>query len=334
MATSTGNKQHVLIGGGTGFIGQELTRALRQRGDRVTLISRSPGRERITWEDVRLHGISDADVVVNLAGQHILDLRHRWTEAYKAELINSRVETTGLLVHAMRANPPKLFISTSGKCFYGTQSLGVSDTYPELDEYAAPMGRDFPSDLVQRWEQAAVEVDRDQTRHVMLRIGIVLAAATNTAGSPKPKSPTCASRPFSRGVFPLLTRLFAAGLGARFGHGAQPFPWVHLDDVVRLMLRAIDDQHMHGRYNAVSPGIVDNDTFTRALARKLGRSRPLTIPPWLVRQVVGDERASILLQGQKVIPKRTLASGFLFRFASLESALERLVDVDIRGEAA
>src|SRR5882724_4045806 len=116
-------QRHVVIGGGSGFIGSALSAAARARGDTVTLISRTAGPGRITWEDLAEHGLPACDAVVNLAGRHILDLTRRWDAAYRDEVISSRVETTKRLVTALNQSPspPEVFVSTAGKCFYGTR---------------------------------------------------------------------------------------------------------------------------------------------------------------------------------------------------------------------
>jgi NAD dependent epimerase/dehydratase family enzyme len=114
--------------------------------------------------------------MVNLAGHHILNLSRRWNAAYRAEVISSRVETTKQLVKAMNASahPPKVFVSTASKCFYGTREIEAAEAYPELDEDFRPTGLDFPAELVSLWEAAAEGVDQSRIRHVKLRIGIVL----------------------------------------------------------------------------------------------------------------------------------------------------------------
>jgi uncharacterized protein len=167
---------HVIIGGGSGFIGTALTKALRERGDRVTLISRNNGQDRITWEELAKKGLPECDAVVNLAGQHILNLGRRWNDAYRDEVLSSRIKTTKVLVNCINdsSKPPEVFISTAGKCFYGTRELNSSEAIPELDEDSAPMGMDFPAELVAQWEAAAAGVDTSRVRHVKLRIGVVL----------------------------------------------------------------------------------------------------------------------------------------------------------------
>jgi uncharacterized protein len=103
------------------------------------------------------------------------------------------------------------------------------------------------------------------------------------------------------------------------------FPWVHIDDMVGVLLHVIDRHETHGRYNAVAPGIVDNAAFTKAFAAKLGRRVVWSVPEWLVRFIVGDERSSILLKGQLVRPKRTLEAGYVFQYPDIDKALSHLV---------
>lgn len=310
--------KHIIIGGGSGFVGQALTRALRARGDRVTLISRSPGPARMTWDDVAASGLPACDVVVNLAGKHILDLRRPWTSAYRDEVVRSRVETTRSLVSAINAmaHPPSLFLSTAGKCFYGSQAFRSAESYDDIDEYSAPVGVDYPASLVRLWEDAADGVDTQRVRHVKLRLGIVLAA--EEPGRKK-------RRPGERGIFPLLQRAFRRGLVVSFGSGVQPFPWVHIDDVVGLALRVMDEDRLQGVFNAVAPGIVTNRTFTELLASKLHRRVLGHLPAWLVRSVVGSERSTILLLGQRVRPTRALEAGYRFNFQALGGCLDDLL---------
>jgi uncharacterized protein (TIGR01777 family) len=311
--------RHVVIGGGSGFIGSALAAALRARGDRVTLISRYSGPGRITWDDLSREGLPTCDAVVNLAGRHILDLRRRWTDAYREEVVRSRVDTTERLVAGMNASaaPPEVFVSVAGKCFYGTRELAAGEAYPELDEDSAPMGLDFPAELVRLWEAAAEGVDSARIRHVRLRIGIVLAG------------PTPGGRRWqvdrSRGILPIVAVPFRLGAGGAIGTGAQPFPWVHIDDMVGILLHVINRSGTSGRYNAVAPGIVTHRDFVEAVARQLRRRVPWTVPAWLVRAVVGTERSSILLEGQLIRPRRTLESGYVFRHPELEPALAQLL---------
>jgi hypothetical protein len=331
MTSSAGDRdgerrRHVVIGGGSGFIGSALTAALRARGDRVTLISRSEGEDRITWKQLEQQGLPRCDVVVNLAGKHILDLKRRWNAGYRDEVILSRVETTKQLVNAMNASPapPELFISTAGKCFYGTRELRAAEAYPELDEDSQPMGLDFPAELVWQWEAAAAGVDATRIRHVKLRIGVVLGKVARKS---------LLGRLWrigrARGFLPIIRLPFCLGLGAVIGTGTQPLPWVHIEDMVGILLYVIDRPETHGRYNAVAPGIVTNRQFIESFARRLRRPVLWSVPESLVSLLVGAERSSILLRGQLVRPKRTLESGYVFRYPQLAPALEDLVQVTI-----
>jgi uncharacterized protein (TIGR01777 family) len=248
----------------------------------------------------------------------------RWNDAYRAEVIRSRVETTRTLVRAINASPdpPEVFVSTAGKCFYGTREIDAAEAHPELDEDSAPMGLDFPAELVALWEQAAEGVEGTRVRHVRVRIGVVLGAVER--------------RSFlgrlwrigrSRGFLPIIRLPFCLGLGCVIGTGRQPFPWIHIDDMVGILLRAIDDPRMRDRYSAVAPGIVTNEAFTRAFAKRLRRPVLWSVPEWLVRALVGEERSSILLRGQLVRPRRTLEAGYVFRHPEIGGALDDLVKI-------
>lgn len=316
--------RHVVIGGGSGFIGSALTDALRARGDRVTLISREPGPERITWAGLERDGLPPCDAVVNLAGQHILDVRRRWNDAYRDEVVRSRVETTRKLVRAINesAAPPEVFVSTAGKCFYGTKELDAGEEHPELDEDSRPMGIDFPAELVGQWEAAADGIDASRVRHVKLRIGVVLGRVERKSHLGRLWQVGRA-----RGFLPIIRLPFCLGFGCVIGKGTQMLPWVHIDDMVGIILHALDDRTASGRYNAVSPGIVSNRDFIAAFAKRLRRPVLWSAPERLVRWIVGDERSSILLRGQLVRPKRTLASGYVFRYPELPGALADLVRI-------
>lgn len=314
--------KHVIIGGGSGFIGSALAQALRARGDRVTVLSRTAGDQRVTWKDLS-EGLPDCDAIVNLAGEHILQPGRRWNASYKNEVIASRTETTKQLVDAINASesPPAVFVSTAGKCFYGTQR-GATD-YPELDEDSDPMGVDFPAELVGQWEKAADHLS-EHVRHVRVRIGIVLG---------KMERGSLLGRLWrigrSRGLLPLIRLPFCFGLGARLGKGTQPFPWIHISDMVGILIRVIDDDTATGRFNAVAPGIVSNADFTEAFAKALNRPVVWSIPTWLIHWAVGPERASILVEGQNVVPKRTLALGYEFAYPNVKDAMEDLVEITI-----
>ncbi|MGH8529238.1 MAG: TIGR01777 family oxidoreductase [Nevskiales bacterium] len=315
---------HVLIGGGSGFIGSALAQQLRSRGDSVTIISRTPGPDRITWSDVRNGHVPPVDAVVNLAGQHILDPRRRWTEQYRDEVIRSRVETTSALVCALNgmSAPLSVFVSTAGKCFYGSAKVVPGQAYPELTEESEPTGIDFPAELVAQWEAAAEGIDTSRVRHARVRIGVVLGAVERKSLIGKLWRIGRA-----RGFLPIIRLPFCLGLGATLGHGRQPFPWIHIKDMVGVLTHVIDHPEASGRFNAVAPGIVSNKEFTYAFASRLRRPVVWSVPAWLIKRLVGIERASILLEGQNVKPRRTLELGYSFLFPDMGSALDDLVQI-------
>jgi hypothetical protein len=231
-----------------------------------------------------------------------------------------------MLVAALNgmSDPPEVFVSTAGKCFYGTGEIGQVKRYPELTEDSEPMGIDFPAELVALWEKAAETIDRQRIRHVRVRIGVVL-------GSVERKSNLGRFWRIgrARGFLPIIRLPFCLGLGAVIGHGNQPLPWIHIDDMVQVLLHVIDNRELTGRFNAVSPGIVSNRQFMESFAKHLRRPIVWSVPAWIVKSIVGSERASILLEGQNVKPKRTMETGFKFRYVDIDSALDDLVQITI-----
>ena len=318
--------KHIIIGGGSGFVGSGLTELLRARGDRVTWISRRSGTNCISWDELDREGLPDCDAVVNLAGEHILNPRRRWNDAYRDEVIQSRVKTTETLVRAINEseNPPEVFVSSAGKCFYGTQQMGTVTDYPELDETSEPMGVDFPAELVSVWEAAAEGIDSDRIRHVRVRLGVVLGAVHRESFAGRLWRIGTA-----RGFLPIIRLPFCLGLGPVIGSGNQPFPWIHVDDMSAILSFVIDRRELAGTFNAVSPGIVTHEVFVRAFARHLHRPITWRAPAWLIKAIVGPERSSILLEGQNVKPTRTLEAGYRFKFATTDCALDDLVKITI-----
>lgn len=179
-------------------------------------------------------------------------------------------------------------------------------------------------ELVRRWERAADHLDRTRIRHVRLRIGIVLGAVEREG---------LVSRLWrigrSRGFLPMIRLPFCLGLGAVLGTGRQPFPWIHIDDMVGILLHVIDDRAAIGRYNCVSAGLVESREFITTFARHLRRPVAWRARRPLVEALIGAERASILLEGQRVVPRRTLAQGYRFRFVTLDDAMSELVRITV-----
>jgi len=300
-----GALRQVVVAGGSGLVGRHLVAALSAAGVRVTVLSRSPraaglpaGVQARGWEDLP-GALEGADAVINLCGEGIAG--GRWTAARKQLLLESRVGPTERLVQAIAAAAagPGVLVNASAVGIYGAM-----DGRP-VDEGSAP-GKGFLAQLCRRWEAAAQAPAG--VRVVRLRLGVVLARD----GGALPRM-----------AFPV--RLYQ---GARLGGGQQGLSWIHVDDLVRLILEAAANPAYRGPVNAVSPMPVSNETFTRALARRLRRPM-LPVPAWItrtaLRALLGEMGQAMLLEGAYVYPRQAERLGFEFRFRRVEDALADLV---------
>lgn len=297
----------ILIGGGSGFIGQSLSRLLKSRGHQVTIISRQPGQQKITWADVSTKGLPPCDAVVNLAGENVLNPLRRWTEQFKQEVIASRIETTRTITQAISQSqsPPHTWVVVTGVGYYPpSQTQQYSENSPGGNT-------DFLSRLVRDWE-ATAELPGTEgepaTQLVKVRTGVVLGR--------------------NGGALPKMLWPFWLCLGGILGSGKQPFPWIHIEDLCRLVCHTIEQEgKVGGILNAVSPSSVTdtNADFTGALSKAMGRPAFLFTPGFAIQLLFGSDRAPMLLEGQRVVPQRTLQSGFSFLYTDLDSALSQLL---------
>ncbi|KAM8960632.1 epimerase family protein SDR39U1 [Pelodytes ibericus] len=300
----------VIIGGGSGFIGKSLVQLLNRRGHKVTIISRRPGERRITWEDVAKKGVPPCDAIVNLAGENVLNPLKRWTPQFKQEVISSRIETTRSLTQAISQleHPPRSWIVVTGVGFYPpSRTQQYTEDSPGGDA-------NFLACLVRDWEAAAQLPSKDHnptTQLVRLRLGVVLG--------------------HNGGAFPSLLRPFRLCLGGQVGSGKQPFPWIHIDDLCRLLCQTIEQEGRGGGIlNGVAPSSIadTNADFTQALSKALKRPAIMPTPAFAIEALFGKDRAVMLLEGQRVYPKRTLQSGFTFLYPDLDSALAQLLGLE------
>jgi hypothetical protein len=292
----------VLVTGATGFIGSALVRRLLARGDRVFVLTRDARQsEALFGESVRhVESLSvipretRIDAVVNLAGAPVLGLP--WTKGRRRALLHSRVELTNGLVDWMGSlqRAPSVLVSGSAIGFYGDRADAVLTEEVEA-------GRDFAAELCHRWEQAAKRAEAFKTRVVCLRIGLVL----DTDG----------------GALPMMVLPVRLGGGAILGSGAQWMSWIARNDLLRMIMNAIDDARWAGPVNAVAPEPVRHADFQRALARTLKRPLLLKVPAWALRFAMG-EMSSVLLNSQCVVPARALNLGFAYDTAWAGDALE------------
>ncbi|KAK3546762.1 hypothetical protein QTP70_035032, partial [Hemibagrus guttatus] len=297
-----------ILGGGSGFVGRELTKLLKVQGHEVTIISRQPGLGRVTWTEVESAGLPECDAVVNLAGENVLYPLRWWSESFRSAVFNSRINTTRTLTHSITSSqtPPRSWILVTG---VGCYKANVETLYTEDTEWTT---FDLWSQLLKEWEEAGQlpENTAKNTGQVVIRSGVVLGRG---GGAVKQMLPP-----------------FWLGLGGTLGSGDQPFPWIHVSDLTGIIAHSLDPTRVPASsqprvFNGVAPSLDTNRQFTRELARLLKRPTLLPVPEPVLRAVLGRERAALLTQGPRVAPKRTLESGYRFQYPDLTSALRQIL---------
>ena len=294
----------ILITGGTGLIGRHLIPCLLELGHQITVVTRTPDKarqilgSRVTlWkgleEQQNLDGI---DAVINLAGEPIAD--KRWSAEQKERLCQSRWGITQKLVDLIQVSdtPPAVLISGSATGYYG--DLGEVVVTEE-----EPPHNEFTHKLCARWEQIASSAESDHTRVCLLRTGVVLAA--------------------QGGILAKMLPPFKLGLGGPIGNGRQYLAWIHIDDMVNGILWLLDND-LSGPFNMVSPYPVRNERFAHALGLALDRPAILRVPATVIRLLMG-ESSVLVLGGQRALPKRIEAAGFVFRWYDLDEALGNIL---------
>ena len=295
---------HFLVTGGTGFIGRPLIEKLLARGDQITLLTRDFDKAKKMFNGaVNLIGsVKDSglevDGVINLAGAPIID--KRWTKKRKQVLKQSRVGITNDIIEWLKKCDKK------PECLISGSAIGYYGNYPEathLDEKASPR-QCFASELCREWESAAEPAEALGVRVCRVRTGVVLAK--------------------HGGALKRMLLPFSLGLGGKIASGNQWFSWIHLDDMVALLLYLVDTKAISGAVNATAPYPVNNFHFSRVLARML--KRPMLMPmPVLVAMLLFGEASELLLEGQQVVPKKLLDNGFEFTYPQLKMALENIL---------
>ena len=293
----------ILITGGTGLIGTRLSEMLIDLGYEVAHLSRqsSPYSHYKTFKwDIHKHYIDDnilnyADYIINLAGASVAD--GKWTPERKREIMDSRVKSTTLLRDCLREtqHQVKAFISASAVGIYG-------NTHNHLVTEESALGDDFLADVCKQWEAAAWQVRDLGIRTGILRIGVVLSD--------------------KGGALPQIAKPVKLMAGAPLGSGKQYMSWIHLDDLCRLFIQAIEDPQYQGVFNAVAPNPVTNQEFTKVLAHVM--HKPLTglkVPAIGLKLVLG-EMSEVVLEGQRVSANKVLHKGFTFEYSEVQGALE------------
>ena len=302
----------IVVTGATGFVGIKLGERLHALGDRIVVLARNPQKAnrqfpKEFFPNVEILGynplylgdwttaISGSDAVINLAGEPLAGVR--WTDQRKQEIRNSRIITTKVLVEAIAKADvkPQVLISGSAIGYYGNSLDKTFDEY----SYA---GNDFLANVCKDWEAAAEPVTGLGVRLVKLRTGIVLGIG---------------------GAIAKMLPIFQVGGGGKIGTGKQWFSWIHRDDLVELILFALTNAQVTGVLNGTSPQPVNNADFTIAFAKAIKRPAFLPVPAAALVLLFG-ESATVLLDGQRVLPHKAEINRFKFKYPNIDGALAQI----------
>lgn len=303
--------QRVVVTGATGLIGRAVCAQLVAHGYQVVVFSRNAEQARaavpraaeyVSWTPSEsgawAAALDGAYGVIHFAGAPIIG--KRWNEAYKRELRDSRIIGTRGLVNAMAAaqRRPRVFVSGSAIGYYGNRGD------EPLDESSRP-GNDFLAQLVVDWEAEAAKAEQHGIRTALIRTGIVL---DTEGGALKP-----------------LLLPFRLGVGGPVLPGSQYWSWIHLDDEVGLILKALEDDSMRGPINATAPEPQTNRDFSRTLGKVLNRPSLIPVPGFALNLLLGEVAEPLIVNGQRVLPKQAQQHGYVFKYPTLEPALRALL---------
>lgn len=299
--------ESVLITGGSGLIGRHLAGMLHDKGYTVSVLSRTDSRrsgiQTFLWNPFKgtidREALEKTDYIIHLAGAGIGD--KKWTTKRKQEIIDSRVKTAELIHKSALESGIKIkaFITISGINYYGT--LTAEKIFTEDD----PPADDFLGETCRLWEEAADAFSGPETRVVKIRTGIVLSG--------------------EGGVLARLMTPVRFGIGSPIGHGNQFVPWIHIDDLCGIFIKAIEDHSLSGAYNAAAPEMLTNRELMRKLADVLVKPYFFPAIPSFLMKLIFGEMAGILLEGSRVSVNKIISAGFRFRFPDLVNALKDLL---------
>jgi uncharacterized protein (TIGR01777 family) len=276
----------VAVFGGTGFIGEHLVNALKSKGWEVLVLDI---RKDSSWSSK----LKDCNAVVNLAGHPLF--KNRWNDNIKALIHDSRVEGTKKIVAALAGTSVKVLVNASAIGIYGSGEKDCDESSPLADNFLAR--------LCKNWEEEAMSARRlHGIRSVCVRIGVVLGKGG--------------------GALEQLLTPFKLGVGGTIGFtGSQSMSWVHVEDVVGIMIHSLENEKVVGPINATSPNIVSNKVFTKTLGKLLRRPTLFPIPVPALYLLLG-EVAEVVASGQRIHPNVAIQSGYTFKFANIETALQ------------
>lgn len=294
----------VLITGGSGLVGRKLTELLLANNIDVVWLSRHESKNApvstFVWD--YNSGVLDAKAmvgvthIVHLAGAGVFD--EKWTDAYKNEIMDSRVKSAKLLLN--KATPDlKAYVSASAIGWYGADHGNTLLT--EKD----PNGGGFLAEVTKHWEDQADKFSEENCRVVKVRIGIVMAK--------------------EGGALPMMVKPIQFGIGSPLGKGTQYMSWIHVEDLAQIFYQAITQEVWSGVYNACAPIPVTNQYLTEVIASKLNKKLWMpNVPEWVLKVMFGKGRAESLLGSLKVSSQKVVNQGFVFKFKTIEEAIENL----------
>ena len=301
--------EKVLISGGTGMLGNKITSILQEKGYEISYLSRSKGDKNgikcykwdIHKQEIESEAVTDADYIIHLAGASVYD--KRWTDEYKKTILESRTKSAALLYKTIKNtdNHVKAFISASGISIYG-------DRGEELVDESSEVADDFLAQVCVAWEDEAFKMQELNIRTVAVRVGIVLSK--------------------DGGAFPKLLLPVKLFVGAPLASGKQYMPWIHIDDLCNIFVKAVEDEKMKGVYNGVSPQPLTNEELTKAIADKISRPVfPINVPEIALKIVLG-EFADVLTGGIRASSRKVENTGFIFSYPKIDTALNNLLKYD------
>lgn len=293
---------HILITGGTGFVGSNLSKYLYDNGHEIIVLTRDKSKvdsSFTAFESIdEIQPEAKIDYIINLAGAAI---DKKWTESYKRELIDSRVNTTAKIIKLIEKlhTKPKRLISASAIGFYGTSEDKI------FDENSPPPSDDqFTAKLCKAWENEALKAKNLGVETKIIRLGVVLG---------------------KQGALKKMLPAFKFGLGGKIGNGKQFFSWIHIDDVVNAINFLINNEPKEEIFNLTSPNIVTNAQFTSALGKAIKRPTLFTVPKITIKLLFGEMGKELLLKGQKAIPNNLKKAGFEFKYQNIDDALKNIL---------
>lgn len=293
---------NILITGGTGFIGSQLCSVLLKKQYHIVVVTRQPIQVQTNIEAVTSLDQLDTDmcfdVVINLAGEPIAN--KCWSDTQKQCILDSRLSSTNNLIdYFKRLNlKPKLFISGSAIGYYG-----IEQTDNDFDESALG-DSSFSSELCQQWEEAALAAKGLGIRTCLLRTGIVLGKG---------------------GALSKMLPPFKLGLGGKIGKGTQWMSWIHIDDLIGIILYCIDNDKISGSINGTAPEPVTNASFSKSLGKTLNRPALLPMPAFVIKLIMGQMGEELLLAGKKILPTKIWLCGYVFKYEQLDDALMNIL---------